>query len=162
MDLLSLAIVCGPWVAPATTLGVIGVESAGHPWAIHDNTDGVSYWPRSLSEAQVLAGDLIRARHSVDLGLMQINYDAWFKTTRVRLEVAFNPCLNISFGTIILSAAYARESRLPVSPAQALKQALSVYNSGDRNRAVAYADRVINAVHAAHPTLKPAAASEAH
>jgi type IV secretion system protein VirB1 len=160
MDLLSLAILCGPWVAPATTLSVIGVESGGHPLAIHDNTDRMSYWPRSAREAQRLAGALIRARHSLDLGLMQINYDAWFKATGVRLDAAFDPCLNIGFGTTILSAAYARESALRVSPAQALKQALSVYNSGDRNRASAYADRVMNAGQHSHPVGKPTLASE--
>jgi type IV secretion system protein VirB1 len=143
MDLLSLALLCGPWVAPVTTLSVIDIESGGQPFAIHDNTDGRSYWPSSSAGAQRLAGGLIRAGHSVDLGLMQINYNTWFRSTRVRLDAAFDPCINISFGSTILSAAYARESSLRLPPAEALQRALSVYNSGDAKRALAYANRVL-------------------
>jgi hypothetical protein len=43
MDLLSLVVLCSPLVDPATTLRVIDVESGGHPYAIHDNTDGRGY-----------------------------------------------------------------------------------------------------------------------
>ncbi len=43
MDLLTLALVCGPLVNPAMTLRVIEVESGGFPYAIHDNRDGSSY-----------------------------------------------------------------------------------------------------------------------
>jgi type IV secretion system protein VirB1 len=147
MDLLSLAIICGPWVAPATTLSVIDIESGGHPYAIHDNTANQSYWPANLTLAEQLASVLIRAGHNLDLGLMQINYDAWFKSTRVRLNAAFDPCINVSFGTTILSAAYARESASTLNPDVALKRALSVYNSGDRYRSAAYANRVVDAGH---------------
>ena len=43
MDLLTLALVCGPLVNPAMTLRVIAVESGGFPYSIHDNSDGSSY-----------------------------------------------------------------------------------------------------------------------
>jgi type IV secretion system protein VirB1 len=146
MDLLTLAALCGPWVAPATTVSIIEVESAGRSYAIHDNTSQVSFAPRQLPEAMRLATALIRAGHRLDLGLMQINYDAWLRPTRVSLLQAFNPCLNIAFGTTILSAAYAREARHTGSPAETLQRALSVYNSGDAFRARDYANRVIRAV----------------
>ena len=55
MDLLTLAILCGPWVAPATTLSVIQVESGGHLYAVHDNTAQRSFNPATLPEAQALA-----------------------------------------------------------------------------------------------------------
>ena len=47
MDLLTLAVLCGPMVDPAMTLRVIDVESAGHAFAIHDNTNGKTYEAQS-------------------------------------------------------------------------------------------------------------------
>ena len=147
MDLLTLAALCGPWVAPATTLNVVQIESAGHPFAIHDNTSNRSFEPATLSEAERLSVALIRAGHRLDLGLMQINYDVWFRPTRLRLDQAFNPCVNIAFGTTILSAAYARQLGQHLSAPEALKRALSVYNSGDAFRARDYANLVLNRAH---------------
>jgi type IV secretion system protein VirB1 len=145
MDLLTLALVCGPMVAPSTTLRVIEVESAGQSYAIHDNTDDRSYAPARAAEAERLAAVLIRAGHRIDIGLMQINYEVWLKPTGIRLDQAFNPCINIGLGTTILSAAYARELGRLQSPAEALKRALSAYNSGDDQRALAYAQQVLKA-----------------
>ena len=55
MDLLSLVLACSPLVDPKTTLRVIAIESAGHPYAIHDNTDGRAYMvgagPQALRKA---------------------------------------------------------------------------------------------------------------
>ena len=143
MDLLTLAILCGPWVAPATTLSVIQVESGGHVYAVHDNTSQRSFNPATSREAEALASALIRAGHRVDLGLMQINYDVWLRPAHVRLDQAFNACTNIAFGTTILSAAFARESLHARSPPEALARALSVYNSGDAYRARDYARLVL-------------------
>ena len=142
MDLLTLALVCGPWVAPATTLRVIAVESAGAVFAIHDNSSGRSFSPTNARSAEELAASLITAGHSVDLGLMQVNYSVWLKPNRIRLDQAFNPCINIALGTTILSAAYANELVHRRAPAEALERALSVYNSGNDNRALRYAQKV--------------------
>jgi len=144
MDLLTLAALCGPWVAPATTLSVVAVESAGQIFAIHDNTSNRSFAPATSGEAERISAMLIRAGHRLDLGLMQINYDAWFRPTRMSLHQAFNPCINIAFGTTILSAAYARELSHRLPAPEALKRALSVYNSGDAFRARDYANTVLN------------------
>jgi type IV secretion system protein VirB1 len=143
MDLLTLALVCGPMVAPATTLRVIEVESAGHAFAIHDNTSGRSFNLSNSRDAERLAATLIVAGHSIDLGLMQINYQVWLKPMRIRLDQAFNPCINVSFGTTILSAAYAHELSHRIAPKEALERALSVYNSGNEARALAYAQKVL-------------------
>ena len=151
MDLLTLAALCGPWVAPATTLSVVRVESAGQPFAIHDNTSHRSFVPTTLSDAEHLAAALIRAGHRLDLGLMQISYDIWFVPTRMRLDQAFNPCINIAFGTTILSAAYARELGQHLSASEALGRALSIYNSGDAFRARDYANTVLKFAHLSYP-----------
>jgi type IV secretion system protein VirB1 len=143
MDLLTLAVLCGPMVDPATTLRVIAVESAGHAYAIHDNTNGKTYEAGSSRGAVNVANILLRAGHRIDLGLMQINYDAWLKPTRFSIEQAFDPCTNIRLGTTILSANYARALGHSGTSRDALYRALSQYNSGNDSAAWDYAQKVL-------------------
>jgi type IV secretion system protein VirB1 len=143
MDLLTLAVLCGPMVDPAMTLRVIAVESAGHAYAIHDNTDGRTYEAGSSRGAVTVATLLLRAGHRIDLGLMQINYDAWLKPTRFSLGQAFDPCTNIRLGTTILSANYARALPRSGTSREALYRALSQYNSGSDSASWDYAERVL-------------------
>ena len=133
-------------------MSVVQVESGGQPFAIHDNTSNRSFAPATLNDAMQLSGALIRAGHRLDVGLMQINYETWFRPTRMRLSDAFNPCINIAFGTTILSAAYARQLGQHTTAPEALKRALSIYNSGDAFRARDYANSVINLSHLSRPT----------
>lgn len=143
MDLLTLAVLCGPMVDPSTTLRVIAVESAGHAYAIHDNTNGKTYEAGSSRGAVNVANILLRAGHRIDLGLMQINYDAWLKPARFSIEQAFDPCTNIRLGTTILSANYARALGQSGTSREALYRALSQYNSGSDSAAWDYAERVL-------------------
>jgi type IV secretion system protein VirB1 len=143
MDLLTLAILCGPLVDPATTLRVISVESAGYPYVIHDNTNGKTYRAGTMPGAARVARILIKAGHRIDLGLMQINYDAWLRPTRFALESAFDPCTNIRLGTTILSANYARALGHSVTTHEALNRALSQYNSGSDSKSLTYAQAVL-------------------
>jgi type IV secretion system protein VirB1 len=143
MDLLTLAFLCGPMVDPATTLRVIAVESAGHAYAIHDNTNGKTYDAGSSRGAVNVATVLLRAGHRIDLGLMQINYEAWLKPTRFSIEQAFEPCTNIRLGTTILSANYARALHRSGTSREALYRALSQYNSGSDSKSWDYAVRVL-------------------
>ena len=144
MELLSLVVLCSPLVDPATTLRVIDVESGGHPYAIHDNTEGRSYDGANSAQAVSIASALIRAGHRVDLGLMQINYEVWLRPTGFSLEKAFDACTNVRLGTTILSANYAKVLRRSVSGLDALQRALSVYNSGSESRSWEYAHNVLS------------------
>jgi type IV secretion system protein VirB1 len=143
VDLLALAVLCGPMVDPATTLRVIAVESAGHAFAIHDNTNRKTYDATSSRAAASVATILLRAGHRIDLGLMQINYDAWLKPTRFSIEQAFEPCTNIRLGTTILSANYASALGRSGTSREALYRALSQYNSGSDSGSWDYAERVL-------------------
>ncbi len=149
MDLLGVILACSPLVDPATTLRVIAVESAGHVYAIHDNTDGKSYDGAYEAQAVRFAATLIRAGHRVDLGLMQINYEAWLRPTQFALKSAFDPCTNIRLGTTILSANYARALQRSTTDS-ALWRALSAYNSGSESRSWRYAQQVLGST-PAHP-----------
>jgi len=143
MDLLTLAMICGPLVDPTMTLRIIAVESGGKPYAIHDNTTGISYAPATADAAQNLAENLLRAGHRLDLGLMQINYDAWLRPSGFALASALDPCTNIRLGTTILSANYAHALTRQGSTPEAVARALSAYNSGSETRAWDYALRVL-------------------
>jgi len=143
MDLLTLAVLCGPLVNPAMTVRVIAVESAGKPYAIHDNSTGVSYDSVTGAGAFRMATTLIRAGHRIDVGLMQISYDAWLKPTGSSVAAALDPCTNIRLGTAILSANYAHALKRPGTTTQALARALSEYNSGSETRSWDYAVRVL-------------------
>ena len=63
MDLLTLAVLCGPLVDPAMTLRVITVESAGHPYAIHDNSTGDTFDSATAAAAESIANSLLKAGH---------------------------------------------------------------------------------------------------
>jgi type IV secretion system protein VirB1 len=143
MDLLTLALLCGPLVDPAMTLRVIAVESAGHAYVIHDNTTGTSYDSATAAGAEGIANRLVQAGHRIDLGLMQISYDAWLKPTGFAVRSALDPCTNIRLGTTLLSANYANEVKRPGTEATALARALSEYNSGSETRSWNYAVRVL-------------------
>ena len=143
MDLLSLALLCGPLVDPATTMRVIAVESAGHPYAIHDNTNGRTYEGASAGGAASVAKYLLAAGHRIDVGLMQINVAARLTPGGIPLESAFDPCTNIRLGSTILSANYAHALPRSRSSAEAFVRALSEYNSGSEWRAWGYANEVL-------------------
>ena len=143
MDLLSLVMLCSPLVDSATALRVIAVESGGRPFVVHDNSDGRAYDSVNLSDGVRAATALIRAGHSVDMGLMQINYQTWLRPTGFSLEMALDPCTNVRLGTTILSGIYTRMLRSHRSPREALWRSLSVYNSGSESKAIAYANQVL-------------------
>ena len=143
MDLLTLAAFCGPLVDPAMTLRVIAVESAGHAYVIHDNTTGVSYDSATAAGAEGIANLLLKAGHRIDLGLMQISYDAWLRPTGFAVGSALDPCTNIRLGTSILSANYAHALKRPGTSVEALARALSEYNIGSQTRSWSYAVRVL-------------------
>jgi len=141
MDLLSLAVLCGPLVHPQMTLRVIAVESQGHVYAVHDNTTGEHYSPETLQAAVRLSRQLIDAGHRLDVGLMQINVEAWLQPVQFPLERALDPCTNITLGTTILSADYTQA--LSTAPGDALARALSLYNSGSESHSLSYAQKVL-------------------
>ncbi len=144
MDLLTLAALCGPLVHPQTTVRVIAVESQGHPYAVHDNTTAQHYYPATVQQAVHLAGALMASGHRLDLGLMQINYEAWLRPMAFPLERALDPCTNIALGTTILSADYRQALSRSTTMNEALLRSLSLYNSGSESRSLGYAQLVLS------------------
>lgn len=125
---LALASSHASQVAPETILAFAQGESALDPLAIHDNSSGRAFSPRSLDGAIRLAYKLLREGHSVDLGLLGINN---LNLDRLGLTVssAFDPALSIKAGARVLVENYQLCLRLLKGDA-ALRCMASYYNSG--------------------------------
>lgn len=131
---LSLARQAAPAVAPDTIATFCEQESGRRPFAIHDNTTGDSYDPSSAPDAIRLARGLIRAGHSVDLGLLQVNFTG---PTRRGLSVAeaFTPARNMAVGASILADAYRACQGRTDGAAATLRCAAALYNAGRQDAA---------------------------
>lgn len=132
MDLLTLVVLCAPFVSSNTMMAVLQHESAGNPWALGVNDSRRFQKPISYESAVAEAKRLIANGASVDMGLMQIN-----NRTMVRLgltvEQTFDPCTNIYAGGIVLTRNYvqAKASGKFGDQQSALQAALSAYNTGN-------------------------------
>lgn len=125
---------CATFVAPATLDAVVQVESGGNELAI--NVNGLKHNPPrqgSREEAISTAKHWIARGYSVDLGLMQIN-SRNLSGLGMTVEQAFEPCRNVHGGALILSQDFARALAQTGGGQDALKVALSYYNTGSPDR----------------------------
>lgn len=131
IELAALIAQCTSGVAPATLRAIVEVESAGDPYAIHVNAAGITP-PRAktYAEAVRVARALLAGGHSIDLGLMQIN-SANLGWLGLDVGQVLEPCTNLAAGAAILKSAYAAAVLQYGEGRQALRAALSAYNTGD-------------------------------
>jgi type IV secretion system protein VirB1 len=144
-DFGKLATACGSQIEQGTLRAVATIESHFDPLALRDNTTHEAFYPADLPAAINLAEDRLTRRHSVDIGLMQIN-SGNLKSLDLRLEDAFDACRSIGAATSILREAY-RAGGTETEKQAALLIALSRYNSGKPLTGVAngYANSVLAA-----------------
>ena len=127
---MQLAAAAAPSVAPETLAAFAQAESRLEPFAIGDNDTGQSYRPATAAGAVALATSLLSQRHSLDLGIMQVN-SANLARVGLTVATAFDPGQSIRAGAVILADAYDRCRRNGTIEAQvALRCAASVYNTG--------------------------------
>ena len=131
---LQLAAQCAPQAAAQTLLAVTRVESGLDPLAIGVNGPA----PHRLrvpsrTEAITQATALISRGANIDLGLAQINSS---NLGRLGLTVAdaFDPCRSLAAGATLLQINYQAVRALADDDQSALRTALSLYNTGDRQR----------------------------
>lgn len=129
---MQLAAQCAPQAAAETLLAVARVESGLDPLAIGVN--GAA--PRrvhiaSRSEAVAQAGALIAGGANVDLGLAQIN-SANLRRLGLSLADAFDPCRSLAASATLLLSNYQTARAVAADDQTALRIALSLYNTGDR------------------------------
>lgn len=123
-----------PDVAPQTIAAIIRVESGGNQFALGINCRFAKRThPKSAGEAAALARYFISKGYSVDLGLMQIN-SRNLRGLGLTIEQAFDAGANIQAGAKILARGY-RGAVKRFGPGQnALRAALSAYNTGNYER----------------------------
>ena len=139
----AMATRCAPAVPVTTLEAVAKTESGLDPWALHDNTTGVSEAPSSLQAALTDAWQWISRGDSVDVGLMQIN-SANLSALSMTPRAALDPCASLAGGAAVLQAAYGGGNTSAEQQA-ALLMALSRYNTGSPFEGIlnGYAHRVI-------------------
>jgi type IV secretion system protein VirB1 len=130
-------------VSPITEAGLINVESSWQVYAIADVDAHRSYSPTNYFEAVAIVQRLVKEGHDVSAGLAQINRAANWQRFGLNEYNVFEPCLNVSVGAAILQENYDGALRYYRSGDDALKAALSAYNSGRYTAAMGYADDVI-------------------
>ena len=120
---------CAPQVAPSTMAAIVRVESGGNSLAIHDNTTRRSFHPRDRADAEAIAQQLLLARHSIDLGIAQIN-DVNLRAQGLDVRTVFDACANLGAGARILSRNYEIATRRFGAGQVALRRAIGMYNTG--------------------------------
>jgi type IV secretion system protein VirB1 len=125
-----LADKCAPSIAVSTLEAVAKTESNLNPWALHDNTTGVSESPIDGNSAFIDATAWISHGDSVDIGMT--------------VRSALDPCRSLAGGAAVLQAAYGG-GQTTAEQQVALLMALSRYNTGSPLRGImnGYARRVI-------------------
>lgn len=131
MDLNALYAQCAPNVAPQTLAAIVRVESGGKPWSIGINGNYVlPRQPASQTEAINEANRLIGMGYNIDMGLMQINVKN-LGALNLSVERVFDPCTNIQAGAKVLQNFYQKSARNVGQGQQALRHAISAYNTGN-------------------------------
>lgn len=136
IDLLFINICSVHGVHPKTIEAIILHESSFNESALNINTRGIS--PKGFAPLPVegpkskvtLAEKLYASKVNFDAGLMQVN-SFNFKAYGISVKDAFDPCKNIRVGSEILKRFYDRAERDLGSGQDALKAALSAYNTGN-------------------------------
>lgn len=145
MDFSALAQQCAPLVDEVTIAAIVRTESSMNPLAINVNGDvTLTRQPRSKEEAIVTAESLLKKGHNIDVGLAQIN-STNFKKLGKTVTQLFDPCTNLQAGASILQDNYARALRTHKDEQQALRAALSAYNTGSFTRGLknGYVQKVV-------------------
>ena len=130
MDLVTLLMICAPFVSTDTMVAVMKQESGGNPWAIGVNGRQRFSKPNNYSEAVAEARRLIGLGASVDMGLMQINSVTMVKLG-LSVEQVYDPCTNAYAGGVVLARNYASASAKFGQSQAAIEAALSAYNTGN-------------------------------
>ncbi len=159
-ELASLALACAPNIHPITMDALIRHESGARQYAIGVNRKGkaLPQQPHDLKAASQAAEKLIAQGIDFDAGLGQINVRNW-DWLGLTSTTVFDPCRNLAAAQMVLSDCYARALNSHRDQQQALRAALSCYNTGNFHRGFAngYVGKVLAQAGIRVPALKPIA-----
>ena len=147
----ALVALCAPLVAPETMGAIVATESNFRSFVIGVNGGNgfaaASYDHRTKADAVARARDLLAKGANLDLGLGQVN-SANLAGLGVTVEDMFDPCKNLRAAEAILAANYTAASATTPNSQEALRAAISAYNTGNFKSGFAngYVGRVQTAV----------------
>lgn len=152
MDFAAMIEQCAPTVAPTTMQSIVRVESGFKPHAIgyHITKDGKAYrltvQPKDKAEAVAWAKWLLDNGYRFDAGAAQVNSQN-FQRLGLTAENIFDACTNIGAGGKILTEFYQGAVRQYGTGQDALKAAISAYQTGSftRGYGTGYVQRVTGA-----------------
>ena len=129
---------CAPDVSSLTMSYLLKVESNYAPFSLHINSKPVAKLLQfnDAISAIAMANQLIAEGNNIDMGLGQIN-SASMQKLGLSVAEMYDPCLNISASATILKACYRRAKVDFQDDQQALKHALSCYNTGHLQHGIA-------------------------
>jgi len=171
VDVVALQSRCLPAVPLSTLSAIIRVESGGNPnamqidfsrallkqWHLPEGTLRLKRQPATQREALEWLGYFERRGIFVDVGLMQIS-TVEAKRHGLPVESLLDPCFNLRTGWQILDSAYQLEVKTYGPGQEALRHAISRYNTGDTQRGIdnGYLARVMAALRQLSATALPA------
>jgi len=162
-NLAALALACAPNIHPVTLEALTQHESGARQYAIGVNRKGkaLPQQPHDLEAASQAAERLITEGIDFDAGLGQINVRNWAWLGLTSTTV-FDPCQNLAAAQTVLSDCYARALNGHRDQQQALRAALSCYNTGNFHRGFAngYVGKVLAQAGIRVPALKPVKAQD--
>lgn len=134
-EVIALAQQCAPSVDPMTMAYIVAHESSNRQFAVNVNYGGpqLSRQPTSHAEALSVIADLEREGYNYDLGFAQIN-SANFEWLGVNSEDLLDPCRNLKASERVIHDCYRRAISLTNDSQEALRMALSCYNTGSFER----------------------------
>jgi len=160
----ALALTCAPNIHPDTLSALIRHESRGSPYAIGVNQKRrhLPQQPQTLATATAAADRLIKQGIDFDAGLGQINVRNW-TALNLNSKTVFDPCRNLAAAQTVLADCYARALPQHQDPQQALRAALSCYNTGNFTGGLrnGYVGKVLAQANIKVPALTPQASDEA-
>jgi len=157
-ELAALALSCAPHIHPITLQALIRHESRARQYAIGVNTKGhpLPRQPRTQAEASAAAQRLIDQGIDFDAGLGQINVRNW-AWLKLDSATVFDRCRNLAAAQTVLADCYARALPSHKDAQQALRAALSCYNTGNFSRGFSngYVGKVLTQARIQVPALAP-------
>lgn len=157
IEFVALAAMCAPNVDVTTLSAVVHQESRANVYAIGVNSDyTLPRQPQNLDEAIEMAQWLLDNGYNFDAGLGQIN-SANFEWLGMNIPDLFDPCKNLRGAATVLTDCYSRASERVGEGQEAIRAALSCYNTGNFSKGFrnGYVQKVAANVGVAIPALEP-------
>lgn len=131
LELNALILQCALNVAPSTMVAIIKTESRNNPLAIGINKGyRLKYQPKTPEQAKAWVTYLEKNNYNFDVGLAQINIKNIHKYGYKAAD-AIDPCLNLKMASDILHKNYKGALASSSNSSDALKKAISAYNTGN-------------------------------